>query len=295
MNDRFEREFTDSVFPFASINAQMTINIKGRVINFSTPWVMGIVNVTPDSFYDGGEHVTETQVLKHAENMLVAGAAMLDIGGMSSRPGAKIIEEGTELERVLVHVKNIVKKFPHAIVSVDTIRAKVAEECLKAGAHIINDISGGRFDANMIPVVAKYKVPFIVMHMQGMPDTMQQNPEYKNVTTEVMDFFAERIATCRKSGISDIILDPGFGFGKTLEHNYTLLKNLKYFTQLGLPVLAGLSRKGMIYKPLGVKPEDALNGTSVANTIALLNGASILRVHDVKEAKQAIQIVGFAK
>jgi dihydropteroate synthase len=269
----------------------MTININGRLIDFSSPCVMGILNITPDSFYDGGKLVTEADVLKQVENMLIAGAGLLDIGGMSSRPGAEIITEQEELERVLPHIKSIAKKFPHALISVDTIRAGVAEESLKAGASIINDISAGRFDERMLSVVSKYKAPFIVMHMKDMPGTMQHNPQYENVTTEVLDFFAERISACRKAGIVDLILDPGFGFGKTVEHNYTLLRNLKYFTTLNAPILAGASRKGMIYKVLGVSPSDALNGTTVVNTIALLNGATILRVHDVKEAREAVKIV----
>jgi len=269
----------------------MTINCRGQLLDFSTPKVMGILNITPDSFYDGGKLTSEEEVLKQAEKMLSEGADILDIGGMSSRPGAEIIPEDEELSRVLPHIKNIVKKFPAAIISVDTIRAKVADESLKAGAHIINDISAGRFDEAIIPTVAKHKVPFVIMHMQGLPNNMQQNPQYQNVTTEVMDFFAERIAACRKAGISDLILDVGFGFGKTLEHNYTLLSKLKYFSNLNSPILTGVSRKGMIYKTLGTNTEQALNGTTVANTIALMNGAQILRVHDVKEAKEVVKIV----
>ncbi len=273
----------------------MTINCRGQLLDLSVPKVTGILNITPDSFYDGGKLSTETEVLAKAEQMLNEGAHILDIGGMSSRPGAEIIPEEEELKRVLPHIKNIAQKFPLAILSVDTIRAKVADESLKAGAHIINDISAGRFDKAMIPTVAKHKVPFVIMHMQGLPNNMQQNPNYENVTTEVMDFFAERISVCRKAGIMDLILDPGFGFGKTIEHNYTLLRNLKYFPNLNLPILAGVSRKGMIYKTLGVNAEQALNGTTSANTIALMNGAHILRVHDVKEAAEAVKIVGQLK
>ena len=268
----------------------MTINVRGKLLDLSVPKVMGILNITPDSFYDGGKYSSEEEVLKQAEKMLNEGVDIIDIGGMSSRPGAEIISEEEELKRILPHIKNIVQKFPQAIISVDTIRAKVADESLKTGANIINDISAGRFDAEVIPVVAKHKAPFVIMHMKGMPNNMQQNPQYENVTTEVMDFFAERILVCRKAGISDLILDVGFGFGKTIEHNYTLLRNLKYFSQLNLPVLAGVSRKGMIYKTLCVTAELSLNGTTVANTIALMNGANILRVHDVREAKEAIKI-----
>ncbi|HLP19375.1 MAG TPA: dihydropteroate synthase [Chitinophagales bacterium] len=269
----------------------MTINIKGRLLDLSKPIVMGILNVTPDSFYDGGKLTGTDALLQQAEKMLREGATILDIGGMSSRPGAEIIGEDEELERVLPAVKAIVANFPDAIISIDTIRAKVAWQAIQAGAHIVNDISAGRLDDRMIETVATALVPYVIMHMQGLPHTMQQNPEYANVTTEVMDFLAERIAVCQKAGITDIILDPGFGFGKSVEHNYTLLRNLKYFANLNLPVLAGVSRKSMICKPLGVNPDKALNGTTAANTIALLNGASILRVHDVKEAMEAIKIV----
>ena len=273
----------------------MTINCRGQLLDFSTPKVMGILNITPDSFYDGGKLTSEEEVLAQAERMLNEGADILDIGGMSSRPGAEIITEEEELKRVLPHVQNIINKFPEAILSIDTIRAKVADECLKASAHIINDISSGRFDEAMLTTVAKHKSPYIIMHMQGLPNNMQQNPQYQNITTEVLDFFAERIAACRNAGISDVILDVGFGFGKTIEHNYTLLRNLKYFANLNLPILTGVSRKGMIYKTLGVNAEQALNGTTVANTIALMNGTNLLRVHDVKEAKEAVKILAAYK
>ncbi len=269
----------------------MTINIRGHLLDLSSPKVMGILNVTPDSFYDGGQLTDENSVLAQAEKMLAEGADILDLGGMSSRPGAEIITVEEELRRVVPQVTNILKRFPRAIISIDTIRAHVADECLKAGAHIINDISGGTFDAAMLPVVAGHKVPYIIMHMQGLPNSMQQNPVYENVTTEVMDFFAARIAACTKAGITDLVLDPGFGFGKTLEQNYTLLRNLPYFANLNLPLLAGVSRKSMICKVLHVNPAHALNGTTAANTIALLNGANLLRVHDVKEAVEAIKIV----
>lgn len=268
----------------------MTINCNGQLIDLSIPKVMGILNITPDSFYDGGKYLKPEDVLEQVEKMLNEGADILDIGGMSSRPGAEIIPESEELKRVLPHIKNIKQRFPKAIISVDTIRAKVADECLKTGAHIVNDISAGRFDAEMISVVAKHKAPFVLMHMKGLPADMQKQPHYENVTTEVMDFFAERIAVCRRAGILDTIIDVGFGFGKNVEHNYTLLRNLKYFAQLNLPILAGVSRKSMICKVLGVNPENALNGTTVVNTMALMNGANILRVHDVKETKEAVSL-----
>ncbi len=269
----------------------MTLNCRGKIIDLSTPVVMGILNLTPDSFFDGGKFTNEESVLKQVEKLLREGATIIDVGGMSSKPGAEIISEEEELKRVLKTVESILEKFPESIVSIDTIHARVADKCLQRGAHIINDISAGRFDANMISVIAKHKVPYVLMHMQGMPSDMQQSPDYKNVTTELLDFFAERINVCRNAGINDLILDVGFGFGKTTEHNFTLLRNLKLFGTFNLPVLAGFSRKGMIYKTLGIKAEDALNGTTVANTIALMNGANILRVHDAKEAREAIALV----
>jgi dihydropteroate synthase len=269
----------------------MTINCKGQLLDLSIPKVMGIINVTPDSFFDGGKLTNTDLVLQHAERMLNEGADILDIGGMSSRPGAEIISAEEELKRVIAPLKSLVEHFPKAIISVDTIHAKVAEESLGIGAHIINDISAGRFDEGMLGVVSKHRAPFIIMHMKGLPSDMQREPHYENVTTEVMDFFAERIEACSKAGINDTILDPGFGFGKSIAHNYTLLRNLSYFAQLNLPLVAGVSRKGMICKVLGVNPEDALNGTTIVNTIALMRGAHILRVHDVKEAKEAIKVV----
>ena len=269
----------------------MTINCRGQLLNLSSPTVMGIINLTPDSFFDGGRLGDEEKVLAQVETMLNQGAGIIDIGGMSSRPGAELISAEEELDRILAHVKNIVAKFPKAILSIDTIHAKVADECLQAGAHLINDISAGRYDANMLAVVAKHQAPFVLMHMQGLPSTMQQNPHYENVVNELLDFFAGRISVCREAGITDLILDCGFGFGKTLEHNYTLLRNLPLFSTFRLPMLVGVSRKGMITKTLNIKPEDALNGTTVLNTIALLNGANILRVHDVQEAKEVVDLV----
>ncbi|MCX6199965.1 MAG: dihydropteroate synthase [Bacteroidetes bacterium] len=269
----------------------MTLNCRGKIIDLSTPVVMGILNLTPDSFFDGGKFTNEEAVLQQVEKLLRDGATIIDVGGMSSKPGAEVISVEEELKRLLKPVECILDKFPEAIISIDTIHARVADECLQRGAHIINDITAGRFDADMIPTVAKYKVPYVLMHMQGMPSDMQKNPVYENVTPELLDFFAERIKVCRSAGINDLILDVGFGFGKMSEHNFTLLRNLKLFGTFNLPVLAGVSRKGMIYKTLGIKTEDALNGTTVANTIALLNGANILRVHDVKEAREAITLV----
>lgn len=269
----------------------MTINCRGTLLDLSTPLVMGILNITPDSFFDGGRYTGEDALLAQAEKMLEQGARVLDIGGMSSRPGAELIDTEEELKRVLPAVQLIAQKLPSAIISVDTIRAAVATAALDEGAHIINDIAAGRLDDAMLATVAKARAPYVLMHMQGLPNTMQHNPQYTNVTTEVADFFAARVQACRQAGITDVVLDPGFGFGKTVEHNYTLLHNLSYFRMFNLPVLAGVSRKSMICKPLGINPAGALNGTTVANTIALLNGAHLLRVHDVKEANEAITIV----
>lgn len=268
----------------------MTINCRGKLLDFSTPKVMGILNVTPDSFYDGGKYLNEELLLKQVEKMLNDGADILDVGGMSSRPGSEIISAEEEIKRVLPVVQNIIKNFSKTIVSIDTLHSKTADICIKEGAHIINDISGGRYDNQMLQVVAKHDAPFIIMHMQGTPNTMQQNPNYGNVVNEVMDFFAERIAVCSKEGIVDLILDAGFGFGKTMEHNYTLLRNHQLFSTFYRPMLVGISRKGMITKLLDIKATDALNGTTVLNTIALVNGASLLRVHDVKEAKEAVRL-----
>lgn len=269
----------------------MTINCGGQTINLSTPKVMGILNVTPDSFFDGGHYSGVDSALAQTEKMLNEGATFIDVGGMSSRPGADIISVEEELARVIPVVDAVTAKFPHVIVSIDTIRAAVARQAVEAGAAIVNDISAGRFDEAMLPTVAALKVPFITMHMQGLPATMQQNPQYENVVAEVLAFMQQRLAACHTAGISQVIIDPGFGFGKTVEHNYTLLRGLKEFQSLNSPILVGVSRKSMICKLLGVKPENALNGTTAVNTLALLNGAHILRVHDVKEAVEVVKVV----
>ena len=270
----------------------MTINCRGKLIDLSSPRVMGILNITPDSFHDGGQFSDPHAALDQARAMLTAGATIIDIGGMSSRPGANIISSHEELGRILPVVQSIANQLPEAIISVDTVWAQTAETALQAGAHIINDISAGRFDAAMIETVARYRAPFIIMHMQGLPADMQREPHYSNLISEVYDFFAERINTCRKAGITDTIPDPGFGFGKTVEHNYSLLRQLSYFGNLNQPILAGLSRKSMICKVLHVNPGHALNGTTAANMLALANGARILRVHDVKEAVECLGIWG---
>ncbi|MDT7832264.1 dihydropteroate synthase [Flavobacteriaceae bacterium S356] len=268
----------------------MTINCKGSIIDLSTPKVMGILNITPDSFYDGGKYKNNSDVLHQVENMLSEGATFIDIGAYSSRPGATHISEEEELQRILPVIDLLLKEFPEILISVDTFRSKIAKETIASGAAIINDISGGNMDVNMFATVAELQVPYIVMHMLRTPQNMQQDPTYKNVTTELIAFFAEKISTLRSLKLNDIIIDVGFGFGKTRVHNFELLQNLSLFKNLDVPILAGMSRKSMLYKTLGTTPQEALNATTSANTIALLNGASILRVHDVKEATEAITI-----
>ncbi len=268
----------------------MTINCNGSLMGLSTPRVMGILNATPDSFHDGGRYEDIAAMLQRAEQMVSEGADIIDIGGMSSKPGSQIISVEEELHRVLAPIKAIKKQLPDTILSIDTIHAAVAEEAVKHGACIVNDISAGAIDKNMIHTVAKLQVPYIIMHMQGTPETMQVAPSYHNVVTEVMDYLIARLQLCREAGIKDVIIDPGFGFGKTNEHNFALLKRLSLLKTLDVPILAGLSRKSMITKTLGIKNADALNGTTALNMAALMNGANILRVHDVKAAKETIQL-----
>lgn len=268
-----------------------TLNCKGKLLVAESPLVMGIINITPDSFYEGHHGKTIENILQMAGAMLADGADILDIGGQSTRPGSQRITAGEELKRVVPAIEAINKNYPNAIISVDTYYSKVACEAVAAGAVIVNDISAGAMDEKMLAAVAGLKVPYIAMHMQGTPETMQQSPQYDDAIKEVLDFFIQKIDKCKKAGINDIIIDPGFGFGKTTAHNFQLLKNLRVFEMLGKPILAGLSRKATIYKTLGITAAEALNGTTCLNTTALLNGASILRVHDVKEAKQAIQLM----
>jgi dihydropteroate synthase len=261
----------------------------------SMPLVMGILNVTPDSFYDGGKFTSEAQWLAHAKQMIDEGVDIIDIGGYSTRPGAKNVSVSQEAEIIIKVIKSVRKQFSEILISADTFRASVAEKAVEAGANIINDISGGTMDSAMFSTIAKLQVPYILMHIQGTPQTMQQNPQYGNVTKEVFVFFDTGLKQLKKLGFSKVILDPGFGFGKTVEHNFQLLKDLKKFHQLGCPLLVGFSRKSMINKLLNIKPENALNGTTILNTIALQNGAKIIRVHDVKEAKEALRIVSYLK
>lgn len=269
----------------------MTINCKGTLVDLTKPKVMGILNVTPDSFFDGGKYKNERDILDQAEKMLNEEAAFIDVGAYSSRPGAKHISEEEELQRMLPVVELLIKNFPEIIISIDSFRSRVVEESVNAGAAIINDISGGMMDEQMFKTVAKLQVPYIMMHMKGTPQNMQQNPQYENVVTEVISFFAEQLFKLRKLKVNDVIIDVGFGFGKTLDQNYELLKKLSLFKSLDAPILTGVSRKSMLYKLLGVTPKEALNATTVANTVALLNGTHILRVHDVKEAVEAVKIV----
>lgn len=272
------------------LNPRLTLNCRGRLLSLQSPQVMGILNVTPNSFFDGGRYTRQDALLRQAEQMLKEGAAILDIGGMSSRPGAEIISVEEELQRVLPAIKALHEAFPEAILSIDTIRGRVAEEAVWAGAAIVNDISAGAFDESMYPTVARLQVPYILMHMKGSPKTMQDNPDYEDVVQTVLDFFIAEAGKLRALDVHDIVLDPGFGFGKTVEHNYQLLKQMHLFKILGLPLLAGLSRKSMINKVLKTKPEHALNGTTALNMVALQQGAKILRVHDVRPAKEAIQL-----
>ena len=269
----------------------MTINCNQKLIDLSTPKVMGILNVTPDSFFDGGKYKNEKDILIQVEKMLYEGASFIDVGAYSSRPGAKHISEEEELNRILPVIKLITKEFSNALISVDTFRSEVAYQTINEGAAIINDISGGKMDENMFSTVAKLQVPYIMMHMKGTPQNMQQNPEYKNVVTEVISFFAEQLFKLKELKVNDVIVDVGFGFGKTIEHNFKLLKKLALFKSLDVPVLTGVSRKSMLYKTLEITPQEALNATTVANTVALLKGTNILRVHDVKEAVEAVKIV----
>ena len=269
-----------------------TLNCNGRLLSADGPLVMGIINTTPDSFHDSSRKVTETEILQEAESMLKEGADILDIGGQSSRPGSTPINADDELKRVLRGISAIHEHFPEAIISVDTWHSKVAREAVAAGAGIVNDISGGSLDKHMLTTVASLNVPYVLMHMKGTPQTMQDAPDYSNVTGEVLDFFIHNTELISNCGIRDIIIDPGFGFGKTIAHNFELLRNLSLFKIVGRPLLIGLSRKSTISKTLGISTEDSLNGTTVLNTIGLLNGADIIRVHDVKEAKEAARLIG---
>ena len=265
-----------------------SINCKGKLLNLGEPVVMGIINATPDSFYEGHLKLRPREILLLAGKMIKEGAAILDIGGQSTRPGSTPISVAEETDRVLPVLESIHAAYPEIILSIDTYNPAVAIAAVAGGASIVNDISGGTLDAAMLTTVAALQVPYICMHIQGRPATMQKNPVYADVVKEVLDYFIHKISDCKKAGIKDVIIDPGFGFGKTIEHNFQLLKGLAALSITGKPILTGLSRKGTIYNTLGITAAEALNGTTVLNTMALLNGACILRVHDVKEAKEAI-------
>lgn len=269
----------------------MTINCNGTLIDLSVPKVMGILNVTPNSFYDGGKHREINSIIHQVDKMLSEGADFIDIGAYSSKPSAEFVSEKEEIERLKVVVKELINTFPNVILSVDTFRAAVAKVAVEHGVAIVNDISAGLLDEKMLPTVADLKVPYIMMHMRGNPQTMQGMTKYDDIVKEITFYFSERIQKARSFGISDIIIDPGFGFAKTVEQNYEVLNKMELFSILELPLLAGVSRKSMIYKVLENTPQEALNGTSVLNAVALQKGAKILRVHDVKEAVECIKLV----
>jgi dihydropteroate synthase len=269
----------------------MTINCKGDLINIEQPKIMGVLNITPDSFYDGGKYKNETEIINQVKKMLIDGATFIDIGAYSSRPGALHVSEEEELERIIPIVALVLKEFPECKISIDTFRSNVAEACIQEGAAMINDISSGNLDLQMMTVVAKHQVPYIMMHMKGTPQDMQQNTTYTNLLTDILSYFSERISAAHHKKINDIIIDPGFGFSKTLEQNYELIQKLALLKNTKKPVLVGISRKSMIYKVLKTDAKNALNGTTSLNTIALLKGANILRVHDVKEAAECVAIV----
>jgi len=269
-----------------------TLNCKGQLLVVDKPIVMGIINATPDSFYTESRFTGVDAILQQAEQMLNEGAAILDIGGQSTRPASEKITAEEELKRVIGAIDAIHRRFPRAIISTDTYYSVVAKEAVDTGASIVNDISAGSMDELMIPLVASLQVPYVLMHMKGTPQTMQESARYDNVTKEVLDFFISKTVALHQAGIRDIIIDPGFGFGKTIGHNFELLRNLPVFKIPGCPLLLGISRKSTIYKTLGIPVEESLNGTTVLNTIGLMNGADIVRVHDVKAAREAIQLVG---
>lgn len=266
------------------------LNLPEKSIDLSTPIVMGILNVTPDSFFDGGIHNSEKSLLVQTEKMLSEGATIIDIGGYSSRPNAKNVDEQEEIKRIQQTIYSVQKEFPESIISIDTFRSQVAKVALEEGASIVNDISGGSLDDNMFATISHYNVPYILMHMRGTPQTMESQSDYKNLLTDIHTYFLRKIHKLHKLGHENIIIDLGFGFAKTLEDNYELLKNLSYFDKLNLPILVGVSRKSMIYKSLDCEAKDALNGTSILNAFALREGAKILRVHDVKEAMETIKL-----
>ncbi|WP_394773357.1 dihydropteroate synthase [Flavobacterium sp.] len=268
----------------------MLINCKGQLIDLSVPKVMGILNVTPNSFFDGGKYKNEDEIVSQVDKMLSEGATFIDIGAYSSKPSAEFVSENEEIERIVPAIELILKHFPEALLSIDTFRAEVAKASIESGAAIINDIAAGELDDKMFDVIANYNVPYIMMHMRGNPQTMQGLTQYEDIVKEVLFYFSEKVKKARSFGINDLILDPGFGFAKTTEQNYEVLQKMELLNLLELPVLAGVSRKSMIYKTLNNTAQEALNGTTVLNTIALTKGAKILRVHDVKEAVECVTL-----
>ena len=270
----------------------MTINCKGQIIDLSTPKIMGILNITPNSFYDGGKYSSEKNAILQVEKMLIEGATFIDIGAYSSKPNAELVSEEEELNRIIPVVKVILNKFPEALLSIDTFRSSVAQACIENGAALINDISAGNLDEKMFEVIAKNNVPYIMMHLRGTPQTMQSQTNYEHLINEMITYFSDKINMARSLGINDLIIDPGFGFAKTTDQNFEILSNLELFKMLELPIVSGVSRKSMIYKTLDTTPDEALNGTTVLNTIAITKGANIIRVHDVKEAVECVTLCG---
>lgn len=277
----------DNLFPL-----KITLNSRGKLLLLNEPWVMGILNITPNSFFPQSRIDKDKPhiALERAREMIEAGAKILDVGGYSSRPGAEEVTEEEESIRVVPVIEKIKKEFPEVLISVDTFRSSVARASVEAGADIVNDISGGELDPEMIPVVGQLQVPYICMHMRGTPQTMNRLTTYDNLENDILAYFNEKLISCRKAGIKDVIIDPGLGFSKTLAQNYRILKNLSYFNTINAPILIGLSRKSMIYKLLGITQEEALNGTTALNMVALMNGAKILRIHDVKEAVESVKL-----
>lgn len=268
----------------------MTINCLGNLIDLSTPKVMGIVNITPDSFFDGGKYTSDSLLLSQVEKMLIDGATFIDIGAYSSKPNAALVSEEEEIKRLIPVIKLVLSHFPKTNISIDTFRSSVAKRGVENGAAMINDISAGTLDESMFETISNLRVPYCMMHMRGTPQTMQSLTDYEDITRDVLFYFSEKIVKARSYGINDIIIDPGFGFAKNVDQNYELLQKLELFEVVQLPLLVGFSRKSMIYKPLEITPQDALNGTTVLNTIALTKGAKLLRVHDVKEAVECVKL-----
>ena len=268
----------------------LSLNIKGKLIDFKTPKIMGILNISDDSFYDGNKYNSKSKALKQTEKMLNEGADIVDIGAFTTKPGSKLISVEKEKQILFPILETLINNFPDSLFSIDTFRSEIAKKSIEIGASIINDISGGEYDKKIFKIISKYKVPYVMMHIKGTPNTMQLNPKYKNVLVHLLNFFNKQVKTAKDNGVTDIIIDPGFGFGKSLNHNYELLKGISLFKEINCPILIGVSRKSMIYNILNGNPNKSLNGTTVLNTYALINGVNIIRVHDVKEAKECISL-----